>query len=448
MSEFLRRLVKPKTDQDFLPAAVEILERPPSPLGRATLWALLLFLLLALIWSWFGTIDVVAVAEGQLVPRERVKVVQAAELGVVRSIHVQNGQKVTAGELLIELDPTAAEAEKEQAATQLQLAETEAARSRAIVSYLQSGRMEFVPPATLTGQEADLQQSLITSTVQEYEAHQAALRQSGNEKQQQLRSQALSVEKIEALIPLQQQQVDARQTLVDRGVGSRLVYLDALSRLTELQKQLEVERQNGAQIAASIELMNRQIDENRAQFEKTMMDALATATAKVSSLQQEVAKAAQRVGLQTLTAPISGIIQQLSIHTTGGVVQPAQALLVIVPEDVELIAEANLDNKDAAWVRAGDPVAVKLQAYPFTDYGTVSGVLETISSDAVSDDKHGLFYQTTARLNRQTLAVDGQEVRLAPGMALTLEIKIGQRRILDYFLSPIMKTTSESIRER
>lgn len=448
MSEFLRRLVKPRTDQDFLPAAVEILERPPSPLGRATLWALLLFLLLALIWSWFGTIDVVAVAEGQLVPRERVKVVQAAELGVVRSIYVQNGQKVAAGEVLIELDPTAAEAEKEQAATQLQLAETEAARSRTIVTYLQSGRMEFVPPATLTGQEADLQQALISSTVQEYEAHQAALRQSGNEKQQQLRSQALSVEKIEALIPLQQQQVDARQTLVDRGVGSRLVYLDALSRLTELQKQLEVERQNGAQIAASIELIDRQIDENRAQFEKTMMDALATATAKVSSLQQEVAKAAQRVGLQTLTAPIDGIIQQLSIHTTGGVVQPAQALLVIVPEDVELIAEANLDNKDAAWVRAGDQVAVKLQAYPFTDYGTVSGVLETVSSDAVSDDKHGLVYQTTASLHRQTLAVDGQEVRLAPGMALTLEIKIGQRRILDYFLSPIMKTTSESIRER
>ncbi len=448
MSEFLRRLVRPKTDQDFLPAAVEILERPPSPLGRATLWALLLFLLLALVWAWFGTIDVVAVAEGQLVPRERVKVVQAAELGVVRSIHVQNGQKVAAGELLIELDPTAAEAEKEQAATQLQLSETEAARSRAIVNYLQSGQMEFFPPATLNQQEVALQEALIASTVQEYEAHQAALRQSGNEKKQQLRSQALAVEKIEALIPLQQQQVDARQTLVDRGVGSRLVYLDTLSKLTELQKQLEVERQNGAQISAAIELIDRQIDENKAQFEKNMMDALATATAKVSSLQQEVAKAGQRVGLQTLTAPVGGIIQQLSIHTTGGVVQPAQALLVIVPEDVELIAEANLDNKDAAWVRAGDPVAIKLQAYPFTDYGTVPGVLETVSSDAVSDDKHGLIYQTTASLNRQTLSVDGQEVRLDPGMALTLEIKIGQRRIMDYFLSPIMKTTRESIRER
>ena len=448
MVDFFKQLKFKRADQDFLPAAIEILERPPSPLGRSTLWVMLTFLCLALAWSWFGTIDVVAVAEGQLVPRERVKIVQAAELGVVRDIRVQNGQKVRAGEILIELDPTAAEAEKAQAETQLQLAETEVSRFSAIVSYFMTGHIEYSPAISLSETEAALQRALINSTVQEFESHQAALLQSSIEKQQQLRSQALSVEKIEALIPLQQQQVDARKTLVDRGVGSRLVYLDTISKLTELQKQLEVERQNGEQVSASIQLIERQIEENKAQFEKNMMDALATASAKAINLRQEVAKAGQRVGLQKLVAPISGIVQQLAIHTTGGVVQPAQALLVIVPEGAELIAEANLDNKDAAWVRSGDVVAIKLQAYPFTEYGTVSGILETVSTDAISDDKHGLLYQATASLNKQSLLVDGQNVALAPGMALTMEVRIGQRRILDYFLSPLMKITREAVRER
>ena len=276
----------------------------------------------------------------------------------------------------------------------------------------------------------------------------AALQQSHIENEQKLESQRLAIAKVEALIPLQQEQVNARQYLVDRGTGSRLVYLETMSRLTEMQKQLDVEKQMQNQLAADITLIERQMDQTSAEFRKNITDVLATAQTKVLTLRQELAKADQRVALQTLTAPVSGTVQQLAIHTAGGVVQPAQALMVIVPEGTDLVAEASIQNKDAAWVKPGNPVEIKIEAYPFTEYGTISGTLETVSGDSISDEKLGLIYQAYARLDRQSLNVRDRAAPLAPGMAVVLEVKIGERRIMEYFLSPILKTAFEAARER
>ncbi len=304
-------------EAEFLPAVLEIQDAPPSPVGRAVGGTIIGVFAVGILWASVGHIDIVAVAPGKIIPSGHSKVIQPLDSGVIRAIHVRDGQVVKKGDVLIELDPT------------------------------------------VTGAEQTL-----------------------------------------LLNELRSAQVKARayKQLVDENFISQMEYL--------------------------------------------------AAETKAASLAQEVVKARQRHALQRLTAPLDGEVQQLAVHTVGGVVTPAQQLLVVVPYEHQLEVEAMVENKDIGFVKRGQPVEVKVETFPFTRYGLIGGRIVSISNDAVQLEKGGLVYPARIALARSVIQVDGKPVKLAPGMAVTAEIKTGTRRLIEFFLSPLLKSVQETARER
>ena len=169
---------------------------------------------------------------------------------------------------------------------------------------------------------------------------------------------------------------------------------------------------------------------------------------KRQQLGQELSKTEQRSRLTQLAAPVAGTVQQVAVHTEGGVVTPAQVLTVVVPRDADVTAEVVVDNKDIGFVHPGDEARIKLETFPFTRYGTIDAIVKSVTADAVSDEKRGAIFPATLTLDRRDIDVDGKRIGLGPGMNVTAEIKTGRRRVIEYLLSPVQRAVSESLVER
>ncbi|MDA5193671.1 HlyD family type I secretion periplasmic adaptor subunit [Govanella unica] len=449
-------------EAEFLPAALEILETPASPIGRFTLWAIIGFLLIALLWAIFGHVDIVASATGRIIPKTHAKLIQPAELGVVRQIAVQNGDTVKAGDLLIALDPTINAAESERIRRELLAYHIVIARQTALLDAATSGKVLFHPPQGIAPGIDSMQRRLIDSRLQEYLAGSRGLQSQLAEKRADLKLVVTELTKLRAMQPGLEEQLRMRRELMEKGLNSRLVYLDADQRLADHKKNIALDEDRITKEQAAIHAITQQIRELQEKFRKENLAELADAEDKAAAATQELTKATKRTGLQELRAPVAGLVTQLKIHTIGGVVQPGETLLQLVPEE-GLQVEALVLNKDIGFVREDQPVEIKLEAFPFTRYGIIHGKVIQIADDAQeltptdprqtssalqSREPQTLVYPAKISLKDLSINVDGRAVRLQPGMAATVEIKTGKRRIIDYILSPIVKYTSESMRER
>jgi hemolysin D len=461
---------KPQSDHEFLPAALEIMEKPPSPGLRWLMLSLCILFAIALGWSFIGKVDVVAVASGKIVPSGNIKLIQPIEIGMVRAIHVRNGQHVEAGQLLVELDPTLSGAEEAQAAKGLLTSEIIAARNSALLGHLRGRGGDFAAPTGTPSQMASAQQNYVRSTIAEYEGERASLVQQRAEQAAQLAGAAAEIAKLEQTLPLIDRQMAARKELSDKGYYSKLKLLEYEQLRVEHIQNIAVQQANAAKARAAIGNIDAQIARLYGTFGKTAGAELAESLEKSGQAREEVTKSAQRSAFQRLSAPVSGTVQQLAISTVGGVVQPAQALMVIVPDDTHVVVEANILNKDIGFVHEGQPVRVKLEAFPFTDFGLIPGIVESISRDAIDlgggqqgqrgsgsgggsggesgAAPQGLVYAARIRLLKTTIRAGGRNQRIGPGLQVQAEIKTGERRIIQYLLSPLARTLDEAGRER
>jgi hemolysin D len=439
---------RPVAEHEFLPAALEIVEKPASPGLRILTLMLCALFAIALLWSFFGKLDVVAVANGRTLPVANVKVIQISEIAVVREIHVRNGQRVKRGELLIELDPTAATADESQAAQGLLSARIAEARNDALLAHLAGRPASFRAPEGTPAELVATQNELIRSKVAEYEAQRAALTQSRAQRTAELSASAAEIAKLRQTLPLVDQQLAARRDLVTQGHFSRLRLLEYEQARIEHVQNIAVQESAAARSRAAIAGIEAELAALRETFAEEASTELSTAETDSSLRTEELRKSARRRQLQQLRAPVDGTVQQLVVHTVGGVIQPAQPVMVIVPAEGEVEVEAQVLNKDIGFVGEGQQVRVKFEAFPFTDYGWVEGVVETISRDAVQDEKLGLVYSARVRLLANHIMIHGQRQPIGPGMAVQAEIKTGDRRIIQYLLSPISQRVSEAGRER
>lgn len=439
---------KPLDETQFLPAALEIMETPPSPGLRMLLLSLCGMVLIALGWSLIGKLDVVAVATGKTLPADRVKVIQPIEIGVVRAIHVRDGQHVKAGDLLIELDPTVAGAEEAQASRGLLSAQVDRARSQALLNHLLGRRAIFAAPPGVPKDIATVQQSFIDTQIGEYEAQRAGLLQQRAEKEAERGAAREEISKLEETLPLLEKQIAARTELTNKGLSSKLLLWQLQEQQVERVRNIAIQKNTALKAQAAIAAIDQQLRELKQAFAKKAVGDLAKAEDDVGLRSEEVKKSEKRKVLQALHAPVSGTVQQLQVHTVGGVVQPAQSLMILVPDGSNLVVEAEVLNKDIGFVREGQPVRVKLEAFPFTDFGLLEGTVEQISRDAIQDEKRGLIYAARIRLHQKAIHIGGRDIPLGAGMAVQAEIKTGERRIIQYLLSPILKVTDEAGRER
>ncbi len=443
---------KPKQPQrrrdelEFLPAAVEIIETPASPVGRATAWTLMALFVLALVWATIGEIVVVAAAQGKIVSTGRSKVVQPAEAGVVRAIHVSDGKPVQEGDLLIELDPTQATADRERLTAELMAVKVEAARLKAALA--DEPVRAFEAPAGSAPIVAATHRALLISQVAEYRARLAGLDGEIARRRADRAAIQATIAKFEKTVPLVRERADARMTLAEKGYSSRLQALEVQQLLVEQVQELAVSRHKLEEIGAAIAALEQQRQQIVAEYRKTSFLALSEADRRIAGLAQELLKADQRQGQQSLLAPIDGVVQQLAVYTVGGVVTPAQALMVIAPRNDPLEIEAMVLNRDIGFVEVGQPAEVKLETFLFTKYGVIHGHIASISRDAVQDEKQGLVYPARIALDRASVEVNGRTMALGAGMAVTVEIKTESRRLIEYLLSPILRYRSESLRER
>jgi len=439
---------KPQSDHEFLPAALEIMEKPPSPGLRWLMLILCSLFLIAILWSFIGKVDVVATATGKVVPSSSSKVIQPIEIGSIRAIHVRNGQQVKKGQLLLELDPTISTADETQSSQQLLSADIVQARNYALLVHLQGRSARFVPPPGTPVDVATTQAMFVRSAIGEYEAQKASLEQQRAERQAQLAGSQAEISKLEQTLPLLDQQLDARQELADKGYFSKLRLLEFEQLRVEHIQNIEVQGARAAEARASIRNLDAQIRGLREAFGRGAVAEMAEAEGQSAMAGAELLKSARRREFQQIRSPVDGTVQQLTLTTIGGVVQPAEPIMVIVPDDAAVQVSAQILNKDIGFIYEGQPVRVKLEGFNFTDYGLIEGVVDNISRDAIQDENLGLVYATRIKLSKRHLMVNGVRKSIGPGLQVQAEIKTGERRIIQYLLSPIAKTMDEAGRER
>ena len=444
-------------EAEFLPAALEIQDSPPSPVGRAVGGTIIAVFLIGILWACIGHIDIVAVAPGKIIPSGYSKVIQPLESGVIRAIHVKDGQAVKKGEVLIELDPTVSTAEGERLTNEHWSAVVQVARLRALII----GKDTLEAPKGADPKFVAVQQQMLRNQLAEHRARVGAAQHVIDQRKAALDATRVNIAHFEATVPIQNEREGAYRQLLKEDFISRVEYLavekSRIEETQELARQKEVSGQDQAALAEAQKNQQAVV----AEFQKSRHDELNEQEMKAASLFQQRVQARQRTSWQRLTASIAGEVQQLAVHTLGGVVTPAQQLLLIVPAEHQVEAEVMVENKDIGFVQEGQLVEMKIETFPFTRYGIVEGRILTVSNDAVQFDKGGnattanqgsqggvLAYPARVSLAQSVIQVEGTPVRLSPGMAVTAEIKTGQRRLIEFFLSPLLKSVQETARER
>ncbi len=468
-------LLKPDDDRRrsdalaFLPAALEIVETPPSPLGRAIAFSIIAVFGFALAWACLGTVDIVAVAPGKLIPSGRTKTIQPFETGVVRSIQVHDGQVVKSGDVLIELDTTVSAAELEHSKGDLLAARLDVARLKAALAGNGDPLAAFTPPNDAPSALVEMHRRFLISQTAEQNAKLAAIDQQVKQKEAERVTLTASIDKLKATVAPLQQRVEIRQQLFQKELGSKLTYLTELQDFVGQQQEILVQQSRSSEANAAISVLTETRTKAVAEYERSLFEGLAKAEEKAAGLEQDVIKAEQRTSLQKLTAPIDGMVQQLAVHTIGGVVTPAQMLMLIVPTESRLEIEAMISNRDIGFVEAGQDAAIKVDTFNFTRYGLLHGKVINISQDAITRNKpqdratdatagaettssepkgQEMVYAAHISLDRSQMEIENKRVNLSPGMAVTVEIKNGSRRIISYLLSPLLRYKHESLRER
>lgn len=454
-------------ERAFMPAALEILETPASPIGRATAIAIMAFVSVTLLWATIGQVDIHATAQGRIIPGGRTKAVAPTETASVAAIYVQDGDHVKEGQVLIELDPTTPQAD----AARLQRERLELIVTAARIRALLDGRSEIaidngveVSPELLAVHEAQLHQKLA-----DHRSTMEALRREQDQKEAAARSVEAEVARLAETVPLLEERAKARQELASKGFGKRDDYLSLQQDYVDRKQQLDSARFNLKDAQAAIANVKERLNQADAQFRAEALTQLADVQQRAASSGQDLTKAEQRSRLYKLTAPVDGVVQQMTVHAPGAVLSQAQPVLLVVPENEGIAVEAALENKDVGFVRPGQIVEVKIESFPFTRYGTIPGEVTLVSSDAVQNgnsdptlrlpsarasstgqptDGQGGVYAVRVNLLNDHIRAEGRDVALTPGMAITAEIKVGRRRVIDYVLDPVLRYRDESLRER
>lgn len=465
-----RLLTGQTNEQEFLPAALEIIETPPSPASRAIAGSIIAFLVIAVLWACFGSVDIIATAPGKIVPTGRTKIIQPLESGVVRGIHVQDGQHVKEGDVLIEIDTTISAAERDRLQSDHMQAMLDAARLRAALNYDADPSTSFVAPEGATPEQIDLQKSYLANQIGEIRAKLSSLDNQIKQNEGNRDSVAATITKLNESIPYLQKRATARSELAKKGFGSKLEYLTTQQDLVEHQEDLKVQQGKLNEAEGSLASLKEQRVQAEAEYRQTVLKNLSEAQQKAESLSEQIAQAVEKYRLQTLTAPVDGTVQQLAIHTEGGVVTPAQILMSIVPNDSHLEIEAMVSNRDIGFVHDGQEAEIKIDTFNFTKYGLLSGNVEFVSHDAIQREKpvhqsgsqhhvgdesdtsepsgQELVYSARISLDKTQMSIDGKLVNLEPGMAITAEIKTGSRHVIEYLLSPLLRQKQQAMRER
>jgi hemolysin D len=475
MQDRVRSIVDDREDKEFLAAHLEILDTPPSPAVTAMTWVICLGFAAALTWSWFARIDVFSVASGRVQPSGRSKVVQPFETGKVQSILVSNGTRVKAGDLLAELESSDSGGDLQAKLSDLESYEAEVARRAAEMVAIGQLAKTATPdfPKDTSPAIRQRETAVMEAELSQYRAARESFISQIAEKAATRNRLSSSVASRERLISALRERAEMRETLVAKSAGTRAAVIDAIQPLEQAKTDQAYDSGQMQEADAAIESLQRKIEQLTRETIATQSQKMTAAAQQRDRLRGDVAKAQVRYDRMRLTSPISGTVQQLAITTVGQVVTPAQPLMVIVPTEGPIEIEALVQNQDIGFIEVGQEATIKVDAFPFTRYGTISGRVIRISSDAIDQkDAAGstdaasiaqgqslqqvsgapktqnLVFPVTVQLDTLTIKNEGKETPLTAGMTATIELKTGRRRVIDYLLAPLREISSTAMHER
>jgi hemolysin D len=437
---------------DFAPDILRLQQEPPSPLPRVVFYVLGALLLLLGVWSAVGRLNIIAVASGKLVPQSYVKVVQPASAGVVKEILVREGDAVKAGQVLARLDPGLSEVDSKQVGDQLQIARLSQRRI--------DGELAGIEPTQQAGDSPEL----FAQMVSQYRAHRQAQndaveaqRAMLSKAEQDLRAALEMQSKLKQTLPIYQDQERAWQQLQKEGFAGRLLAEDRRRVRIEAQQELKAQLHSIEGYRATIVQSRKRMEQLDSNYRQALYNERVEITAQAEKLEQDQRKQALRRDLLELKASEDGTVKDLATHTEGAVLTPGSVLLTIVPANEPLRAEVWVTNLDRGFVHPGQVVKVKVAPYPFQKYGMVEGVVTTVAADVTeqpandpNDQKAppNHRFRSLIELKSQYLDANGVHHPLTPGMQVDAEIKLGERTVLEYVLSPVRKAFHEAARER
>lgn len=464
-----------RSDQEFLPAAISILETPPSPINIGMLRVICALVAFVLLWMFLGHIDILAIAQGKTQPSGRVKTIQPVEPGRVTAINVRNGQHVAAGEVLVELDPAEAVADERGSTTSYYAFRAEALRRKASLEGAADLSSEirpkikwsfFIPPNIREREERVLQGDLeqIRSAAQSFDAQIAQKDREQKRLEGQISSQEMLIETLK-------QRVTMRKGLLARGSTSKAAVIDAMETLQTQETTLAGQRGQLEEAKAAIIVLQKDKKKAIDTFIAENQQKLSEAERQADELEQKTLKAHVKTEHMTLTAPISGIVLGLTVTTKNQVLQSGEEIMRIVPDDASLEMEAYVENKDIGFVKVGQDAIIKVESFPFTRFGTIDAVVTHVSLDAIPEPDattaegmptkskkdsffggaqrtQNLVFQVILKAKQDYMDVEGVKIPLSSGMAITAEIKTGKRRIIEYIFSPLVEVTSRAMKER
>ena len=439
---------------DFSPPLLRLQATSPNPLGRKVLWALLVMLLALLLWAVLGRLDIVAVAEGKLIPESYVKIVQPAESGIVKDILIKEGQGVKAGQVLMRMDTLISEADTQSIEADYQRKRLALRRIQAELSGLPF-KSEANDPPDLT-QEINAQYRANRAS---FEAALAEERSRLIKAKQELAAAEQVKHKLEETLPHYRDQDKAYEKLVKDGFAGSLMGSDKKREFIEKEQELRTQSFLIESARASILQSEKKLAQIDSDYRRQLHAERNEIQGQFDKLTQEVTKQAHKQELLELKAPQDGVVKDLATHTAGTVVQPGTVLLTLVPQDEKLRAEVWVSNEDIGFVRQGQPVKLKFAAFPFQKYGMVEGTVEHVSADAADNNtgnsqtdpakkNQPLVYKALVALQRMNLEMDGERFILSAGMQTNAEIRLGDRTVMEYLLSPVRKAWHEAGRER
>lgn len=436
------------TDRDFSPRLLQLREDPPGPLPRVMVGVLALLLLGLLVWALVGRLDIVARAEGRLVPESRVQVVQPLDRGRVTEILVEEGERVAAGQTLLRMDSRSTHAELERYGRQLQLARLQ---RRRIESTLNGESLE-----PRDGDDPELFRQVHVEYVSERRAYreekarlQAELERTRNE----LEVAHAVRDKLVDTLAVDREYEQAYARLGRTEAVARLDILERRRDRLETETELRTQDERIETLRGRIEELERQLEAMTSRRRERLVRRRNELTANILGLEADLEQQQIRDGMLELTAPRAGTVKNLAVHTQGSVVPSGTVLLSIVPTGERLRAEVLVSNSDVGFVQPGQEARVKLQAYPFQRFGTIEGRVEMVGPDAQNerqdaDRRQQGRYRAFVELGSQILDYEGERLHLRPGMQVLAEIKLGERSVLEYVLSPVSKTVDYAGKER
>ncbi|MES9957223.1 MAG: HlyD family type I secretion periplasmic adaptor subunit [Sedimenticola sp.] len=450
-----KRTDKQKYDMDimeFMPAALEVMEHPPSKGGRVLALVIVMLFTISITWAVVGEVDIVAVAEGKIISSGRIKDIQPLEKGIVKNIFVKEGGSVITGQPLIELDKTETRADRDRLNQELRFKQLKLLRKKSLLQVLQERTEEPVfddfGTISLSPSEKLDQNKLLGHAWLDYRSRIDALESERRERKAEYRTNEVQIRKLQKTLPLINRRVKAMDRLVRKKLSPELEFLKLEQQQIEQSQMLAVHEMKRLQFQAAIDKVDQNITTLKAEVTRTVLTEIEDLQIDIQSLAQELAKAKNSNAKQILRSPVNGTVQQLAVHTIGGVVTDAQILMKIVPQNDNLEVEATLENKDIGYVSKGQDAEIKVNTFNFTKYGVINAKVTDVTADAVVDEAKGLVYKLRLALDDHRMMIDQRMVDLIPGMAVLAEVKTGKRRIIEYVLSPLLRKIDESVRER